>query len=477
MHISTWIISFIYLLNLILMLVIVFRGRQNTAQTWAWILVLTFLPVIGFPLYIFFGRKLSSNVFDVPDDKKIGVVDELQIQQKALQENKFDVPEISGLSIKQLIYMMTVDGGSLYTKGNHVDLYIDGIDKFDHLMKDIEQAQDHVHLEYFAYEDKKLGQALLDKLVDAAKRGVKVKLMIDGWGSIGTNNKFFKPLIDAGGELTRFAPYLTQFNYRNHRKIAVIDGKIAYIGGFNIGDEYLGLNPHMGYWRDNHLRIEGPAVYSLQSRFLMDWNSQHKKDHREEYQMEYFPEMVNKGENDIQIIASGPDSQREQIKMVYVKMINMAEEEILIQTPYYIPDDSIHEALKSALLSGVKVRLQIPDKPDHILIYWATYSLAAELVEYGASVEIYKNGFIHAKTMIIDGKIASVGSANIDIRSFRLNFEINSVIYNQSFAEELRHQFDLVSTQCQVLTMEQYENRGRLIKIKEGLARLVQPLL
>lgn len=477
MHISTWIIGFLYLLNLVLILVIVFRGRQNTAQTWAWVLVLTFLPIIGFPLYIFFGRKLSPHVFDVPDDKKIGVIDELQVQQKALQENKFEVPNIEGLAIDQLIYMMTVDGGSLYTKGNHVDLFIDGIDKFDHLMEDIDHATDHVHLEYFAYEDKKLGTTLLEKLVNAAKRGVKVKLMVDGWGTIGTNNKFFKPLVDAGGELTRFAPYLTQFNYRNHRKIAVIDGKIAYVGGFNIGDEYLGLNPKMGYWRDNHLRIEGPAVYSLQSRFLMDWNSQHKKDHREEYQMEYFPEMEPKGKNDIQIIASGPDSRREQIKMVYVKMINMAQDEILIQTPYYIPDDAIHDALKLALLSGVKVRMQIPDKPDHMLVYWATYSFVSELMEYGATIEIYDNGFIHAKTVIIDGKVASVGSANMDVRSLRLNFEVNAVIYNTEFAQMIRDTYHETSKQCHVLTKELYEQRSSLIKFKEGLARLIAPIL
>lgn len=472
MHIST----FIYILNLILILIIVFRGRQNTAQTWAWILVLTFLPIIGFPIYMFFGRKLSSRVFDVPDEKKIDTIDELKLQQEALESGTFEMANIEGMNLEPLVHMMTVDGGSLYTKGNHIDLFIDGVDKFDHLLHDIEQAQDHVHLEYFAYEDKKLGTTLRDKLIEVAKRGVEVKLMIDGWGSIGTNNKFFQPLIDAGGSVTRFAPYLTQFNYRNHRKIAVIDGKFAYVGGFNIGDEYLGLDQKMGYWRDNHLRIEGPAVYSLQSRFLMDWNSQHKNE-RLEYQMEYFPELIEKGNSDIQIIASGPDSRREQIKMVYLKMINMAEEEILIQTPYYIPDEAIHDALKLALLSGIKVRMQIPDKPDHLLVYWATYSFVSELMEYGATIEIYDNGFIHAKTVIIDGKFASVGSANMDIRSLRLNFEVNAVIYDESFANIVRDTFFETSKQCHILTSELYKQRGIIIKFKEGLARLIAPIL
>ena len=475
MHITT----FIYLLNLILILIVVFRSRQNTAQTWAWILVLTFLPIIGFPLYIFFGRKLSSRVFEVPDDKKIGIIDELKLQQEALEADTFEHTHIDGLDLKSLIHMMTVDGGSLYTKNNEIELYIDGIDKFDHLLQDIEKAEDHIHLEYFAYEDKKLGTILRDKLIDAVHRGVSVRLMIDGWGSIGTSNQFFKPFIEAGGELTRFAPYLTQFNYRNHRKIAVIDGKIAYIGGFNIGDEYLGLNQKMGYWRDNHLRIEGEGVYSLQSRFLMDWNSQHKVNDpkRLNYQMEFFPEMTPCGNNDIQIIASGPDSSREQIKMVYLKMINMAQEEILIQTPYYIPDDAIHDALKLALLSGVKVRMQIPDKPDHLLVYWATYSFVSELIDYGATIEIYDNGFIHAKTIIIDGKFSSVGSANMDIRSLRLNFEVNAVIYNENFAQTIRHTYIETSKQCHILTKELYEQRSALIRFKEGLARLIAPIL
>jgi cardiolipin synthase len=177
------------------------------------------------------------------------------------------------------------------------------------------------------------------------------------------------------------------------------------------------------------------------------------------------------------MVSSGPDSEHEQIKLTYLKMINLAKKEILIQTPYYIPDAPIHEALKLALLSGVKVRMQIPNKPDHILVYWATYSFAAELLEYGAIIETYENGFIHAKTMIIDGGIASVGSANIDVRSFKLDFEVNTIVYDAEFAEELRDAFYKDSMKSELLTQEKYDQRGIVIKFKEGIARLISPLL
>lgn len=476
MDFLSFIIGALYLINLLIILVIVFRGRHRTAQTWAWVLVLTFLPIIGLPLYFLFGRGVAKRIFDLRDEEKIGMIEELQEQKEALKAGTFEMPTMLGLNLEPLVYMMTVDGGSLYSQNNKVDLFIDGIDKFEHLLYDISQAQDHIHLEYFAYESKRLGTALRDCLIEAAQRGVKVKLLVDGWGSIGTKDDFFQPLRDAGAIVGRFFPYITQVNYRNHRKIAVIDGKIGYVGGFNIGDEYLGLNEQMGYWRDNHLRIEGSAVHSLQNRFLMDWNSQFKEN-KEIYQMEYFPEMEVKGNKDIQIIASGPDSDHEQIKMVYLKMINMAKKEILIQTPYYVPDDAIHEALKLALLSGVKVRMQIPNKPDHLLVYWATYSFVAELMDYGATIEIYDNGFMHAKTIVVDGQLSSVGSANFDIRSLHLNFEINAVIYNKDFAKEVKEAFILTSEQCHVLTKELYAERSLVIRFKEGLARLIAPIL
>lgn len=467
--------------NILLSIVIVFRERKETAQTWAWLLVLMFIPIVGFILYIFFGRGISKDkIFDLKIQGKIGKNLEIEEDKQALMRGLYPHPPTGQVDVKQLIYMLTVFESTLYTTRNKVTLFTDGQEKFDALIQDIHQAKDHIHLQYYIYRSDTLGILVRDALIDAAKRGVKVRVLLDAWGSTQVNAKFFHELKLAGGEIAfffpLFVPYINpRINYRNHRKIVVIDGKIGYTGGFNVGNEYLGEVTKFGYWRDNHLRIYGEAVYTLQNRFLMDWNSQHVKE--VSYAPKFFPTIESVGDLALQIVTSGPDSEHEQIKLTYLKMISLAKKEILIQTPYYIPDESIHEALKLALLSGVKVQIQIPNKPDHPLVYWATYSFAAELIEYGAVIETYENGFIHAKTMIIDSGIVSIGSANIDVRSFKLDFEVNALIYDEGMAIQVRNKFFEDSKMSQLLTREIYEKRGMFIKLKEGLARLVSPLL
>lgn len=471
----------IFIANMLLSLIIVFRERKQTAQTWSWLLVLMFIPVLGFILYIFLGRGISKDkIFDMKMQAKIGMNAEIESEKQSLLRGLFPHPATGEVDPKQLIYMLTVFESSLYTTNNDIHLYTDGREKFDGLIQDIRLAKDHIHMEYYIYRGDTLGKEIRQELINAVNRGVKVRLLLDAWGSTQVNMKFFEELKNAGGEIAfffpLFVPYLNpRINYRNHRKIVVIDGKTGYTGGFNVGDEYLGGVKKFGYWRDNHLRIHGNAVYSLQNRFLMDWNSQHRNELS--YDSAYFPPIESNGKKAIQVVTSGPDSEHEQIKMTYLKMISIAKKEILIQTPYYIPDASIHEALKLALLSGVKVRMQIPNKPDHMLVYWATYSFSAELLEYGAIIETYEEGFIHAKTMIIDGGIVSVGSANIDVRSFRLDFEVNTIIYDQAFSDEVRDAFYEDSKVSELLTEQKYHNRGISIKLKEGLARLISPLL
>ncbi|MDA3973047.1 cardiolipin synthase [Enterococcus thailandicus] len=473
--------TIILIANILLSLIIVFRERRETAQTWAWLLVLMFIPILGFILYIFFGRGISKDkIFDLKMQGKIGMNLEIEEDKRALKRGLYPHPPTGQADVRQLIYMLTVSEGTLYTTQNEVTLFTDGREKFDALIDDINHAQNHIHLEYYIYRSDDLGVELRDALIVAAQRGVKVRVLLDAWGSTQVSLSFFDELKKKGGEVAfffpLFVPYINpRINYRNHRKIVVIDGQIGYTGGFNVGNEYLGLVKKFGYWRDNHLRIYGEAVYSLQNRFLMDWNSQHTNE--VSYSPNFFPMIDSTGEMAVQIVTSGPDSEHEQIKMTYLKMISLAKREILIQTPYYIPDGSIHEALKLALLAGVKVHLQIPNKPDHPLVYWATYSFAAELIEYGAIVETYENGFIHAKTMIIDGGVVSVGSANIDVRSFRLDFEVNTLVYDERMASQVRKAFFDDSNVSKQLTREIYENRGTVIKLKEGLARLVSPLL
>lgn len=475
------IFTIIVIANILLSVVIVFRERRQTAQTWAWLLVLMFIPILGFVLYIFFGRGISKDkIFDLKMQSKLGMNVEIEEQRQALQRDLFPHPPTAQVDVRQLVYMLTVFERSLYTTTNDVKLYTDGREKFDALIADIEQAQNHIHMQYYIYRSDSLGIEVRNALVRAAKRGVAVRVLLDAWGSTQVSLNFFDELKQAEGEVALFFPLFVPYinpriNYRNHRKIVVIDGCIGYTGGFNVGDEYLGLVKKFGYWRDNHLRIKGEAIYSLQNRFLMDWNSQHTDEVH--YAKEFFPEIADQGKVSLQVVTSGPDSEFEQIKMTYLKMISMAKSEILIQTPYYIPDESIHEALKLALLSGVSVQLQIPNKPDHPFVYWATYSFAAELLEYGAVVETYEKGFMHAKTMIVDNGIVSVGSANIDVRSFRLDFEVNCILYDEQMAQTVRDAFFQDSRDSKPMTMTSYQNRGLIIKIKEGLARLISPLL
>jgi cardiolipin synthase len=473
--------TIIFFVNILLSLVIIFRERRQTAQTWAWLLVLLFIPVVGFVLYFFFGRGISKEkIFDLRTQAKVGLNVEMEEQKQALQRNLYPHPPTAQVEVKPLVYLLTIYGQSLYTTTNEMTLYKDGRKKFDALLQDIDEATDHIHMQYYIYRSDALGVEVRDALIRAAKRGVKVRVLLDAWGSTQVSLKFFDELRVHGGQVAfffpLFVPYLNpRINYRNHRKIVVIDGKIGYTGGFNVGDEYLGEVAKFGYWRDNHLRILGPAVYSLQNRFLMDWNSQHAIEIK--YEAALFPMIASTGTIAAQVVTSGPDTEHEEIKLTYLKMINLAKKEILIQTPYYIPDESIHNALKLALLSGVSVHLQIPNKPDHPLVYWATYSFAAELLAYGAVVETYEKGFMHAKTMIIDGGVVSIGSANIDVRSFRLDFEVNTIVYDAKVAEEARQAFFADSEDSAELTLEKYQNRPVVIKIKEGLARLVSPLL
>lgn len=268
-----------------------------------------------------------------------------------------------------------------------------------------------------------------------------------------------------------------RFNYRNHRKIVVIDGKCAYVGGFNVGDEYISKNKKFGYWRDTHLKIEGAAVNDLHIRFLLDWNYTTKENL---FGIEkYFnnkPLHYNRNVG-VQIISSGPDSKRQEIRDNYLRLINKAKERIYVQTPYFIPDDSVLQALKIAALSGVDVRLMIPCKPDHPFVYWATYSYAGDLIDAGVRCYCYEAGFLHAKGMVVDGLVSCYGTANMDRRSFALNFEVNAVVYDPDVSWQLEKKFLEDLTKCREITRFNYNRRTLWIRFKEQISRLLAPLM
>ncbi|EUJ64772.1 cardiolipin synthetase [Listeria fleischmannii FSL S10-1203] len=286
--------------------------------------------------------------------------------------------------------MLLVNDGAVLTQDNNVDIYVDGYEKFEALMKDIEKATDHIHIIYYIFRSDELGERMIRLLEKKAAEGLNVKVIYDAMGSRTTKKSFFKQLEKNGGMVRPFFPSklpLINFrlNYRNHRKLAIIDGQVGYIGGFNIGDEYLGLSKKFGYWRDTHLRVHGKAVYAMQTRFIMDWNSA-APNHKVDYKSRYFPAFYGNGRTSLQIVSSGPDSEWQQIKNGYIKMINSAKKSIYLQSPYFIPDASLFEALKLASLAGVDVRIMIPNKPDHAFVYRATTSYAGELMETGAKI-------------------------------------------------------------------------------------------
>jgi cardiolipin synthase len=266
-----------------------------------------------------------------------------------------------------------------------------------------------------------------------------------------------------------------KFNYRNHRKLAVIDGKVGYIGGFNIAREYLGHKKKFGYWRDTHLKIWGTSVQDINARFILDWRVASKENM--DLSEAFYSDIISAGKTGIQIVSSGPDTQRQEIKRCYMKMITSARKNVYIQTPYFVPDASMLESLKVAALSGVDVRIMIPCKPDHMFVYWATYAYVGELLEVGARVFIYENGFMHAKTMVVDGEVASIGSANFDVRSFKLSFEANAIIYDAEEAYKLEAIFENDMVNSTELTKALYRKRPLVIKFKESLSRLLTDIL
>lgn len=479
--ITTLIISSITFINILLALGFLFIERREAGYTWAWLMVLFFIPILGFVLYIFFGRNLKKkNFYHLFIEEQEFVQAETDRQLASLHD---EVQEISPWLQKytELITMNIRSSHGLLSSDNDIVIYSDGHQKFDALFEDIRSARTEINIQYYIIQPDTLGKKLRDALTRKAEEGVKVRLLYDEVGSKRIAPGFFKELRAAGGEVEVFFPSLLRplnfrINNRNHRKLCIIDGMTAYIGGFNVGDEYLGLDKKFGYWRDTHLRITGNAVNHIQGRFILDWHQagKHKRGDYEEFS---FYTGGHTGTSPVQIITSGPNSETEHLKNMYIKLILSARKSVYIQTPYFIPDTSFMDACKIALLSGVDLRIMIPNKPDHPFVYWATWAYAGDLLNYGAKILLYENGFLHAKTIVADGEVASVGTMNIDSRSFRLNFEVNAIVYDRQVAAQLEDLFLQDSLLSSELTPERYKERSLMIKLKEGISRLLSPIL
>lgn len=482
MDVWAQIVLVVIFLNTLGAIFTVFHEKRDVTATWAWLLTLTMLPGIGFIIYFFIGKKMTpEQIYDLKTQKSLGMSELAEFQKEMLEEEELldTVPEEENRVNTAILLLESNE--SILTRGNKVEIIADGDEKFNRFIEDIKNAQEHIHLLYYTFRSDSLGKKIMAALEERAAAGVEVLIVYDALGCRGNDPKFFARLESLGGQAKVFfgshIPFVNlRMNYRNHRKILVVDGKIAYMGGFNIGNEYLGLGP-LGNWRDTHLRIQGNAVLTLQSRFFMDWNAVVPKDERIKYEDCYFPISPKMGDTTMQIAASGPENDIQAIKMGFIKMISQAKKSIYIQTPYFIPDMSVHEIIMIAAMSGVEVNIMIPSKPDHPFVYRATEYFAKDVLEYGANVYIYEDGFFHSKVMVVDDEIATVGSANMDVRSFRLNFEINSFIYDPDIAKELVDNFKLDIEKSKKVDLDYFEKQSRWRKFKQQFSRLLSPIL
>ncbi len=458
----------------------------NNTKTLAYLLLVIFLPLIGIIFYFSFGinyrkRKMYSKKL-IRDDKlaKKLKADIFQYSKNTFEQNNAEVKRS-----KELALMLLWDGSSPLTANNSVKLLVNGENKFPEVLKALAQAKNHIHIEYYIYEDDNIGKTIEDVLIKKAKEGVTVRFIYDDFGSRSIRKKLVKRLKKGGVKVFPFAKiffiaFANRLNYRNHRKIIVIDGKTAFTGGINVSDRYINNSndPKRFFWRDTHLRIDGPGVQYLQYLFLCDWNfcAKDNVQPKEEYfpREKSFPVGANKV---VQIAASGPDSDTPTIMFSLLQAINLATKEILITTPYFIPGSSLIDALIIASLSGISVKLLVPGISDSWLVNLAARSYYGDLLNAGIHIYQYKKGFVHAKTMVTDGSLAVIGTANMDQRSFDLNFEVNAFVYDTETASQLRNVFFEDLKDAERIDPAFWNKRPLYNLLFERIARLISPLL
>lgn len=481
-----WIIIAILLLNTISALITVFHRPRNIVTTWAWILVLLLLPVVGFLIYAFFGRGIAQEkIFSIGNQEHIGLGQLKKMAEEESYKNRTSSRSDETYYARHVISFFNKTEETPLTRHNEIELFFDGREKFKKLFDDVKKAKETIHVEYYAFIKGEIGQEFLDILTEKAKQGLEVRLLYDPWGSGGTNKRWFKDFERAGGQVVPFITsknviYKTRLNYHLHRKLVIIDGCIGWIGGFNVGDQYISKSKKFGYWRDSHIRVKGAASLLMQERFFQDWNASVDRHTKPLIFMEkYFPkDRFNTNANlPIQIVTDGPDSRQEILKDGFIDMIINAKKSVWLQTPYLIPDDPMFTALTIASRSGVDVRIMIPCMPDHPFIYRATQYYANILTQFGIKIYSYENGFMHAKTSIIDDKICSVGSMNHDFRSYSLNFEANAFIYDSKIAHKIKKSFLNDMKQSTLLTQEIIDNQGIWMHFKQRFSRLLSPIL
>ena len=473
----------IYMLNALIAFGLIFLDDKPSTATMAWIMILFIMPVAGLVLYLILSQNIArQQIFRMTDEETEGMGNLLDWQKEAVRDEISGDPGGVTARWRDMISLNLDYANSMLTDNDSIELIYDGREMFERLCGDIENARYTIKLCYFIVKDDFVGKRLIALLTEKAQQGVKVRLLMDALGSRSIGRGDLREFKKAGGQYAFFfKPYIRhlyfRINYRNHRKLAIIDNEIGYIGGFNIAKEYLGYKKKFGYWRDTQMIIQGNAVASLNERFYRDWRYASKEElHLIDQSMKYAFK-ARSGGIPVQIVSSGAESEREEVKMAFIKMITGARKNIFIQTPYLVPDAPMMEALIMAARSGVDVRIMIPCIPDHPFVYRTTLYNAGRLIKEGARIYIYEKGFLHAKTLTVDGEVCTTGSTNFDIRSFRLNFESNAFVYDSRVTGRMNEQFLLDMERCRPYTAKDREEISVQEKALESISRLLTEIL
>ena len=469
-----WILLVIYLAITIGGIVAVLMDNKQPEKTMAWILVLCFMPIVGIIFYLFFGQNTRKE--KVMSERSMDLLMKRSMLEFAEQEN-LHIPRRN----RPLMKLFTNQNWALPFKDNEVSIFTDGYEFVSTLLYNIGQAQDHIHLDTYIIEDDPLGNLVADVLIDKARQGVEVRLLYDDVGCWRVKDRFFNRMKAAGIQVYAFMPvrfpaFTGKVNYRNHRKLCVIDGKVGFIGGMNIALRYVKGTARQT-WRDTHLCIRGGAVYAIQRAFLVDWYFVSRTlvtDRR------YYPPVDKTIDNNCltQIVTSSPVSPWPDIMQGYVRVLLQAHRYVYMESPYFLPTEPVLFAMRTAALSGVDVRLIVPRHGDAKLVELASRSYLMEVIEAGVKVYLYEPGFNHSKILVSDDNLCSCGSTNIDFRSFENNFEANAFFFNEGMALRLKKVFLTDQAQSTLVDdVSYFIKRPFLQRLLESLVRLLSPLL
>ena len=475
-HIGTILFVMVY----VGVFLVILLGNRDPAKSLAYILILVFLPVVGLIVYFFFGRDLrKQEIFKKKAFKDSEIADEYVEKYFRHSEEELEAMEKRIGDLVQPFRLLYFQRKSFVHSGNRVTLLTNGEEKFPALFDALEKAQHHIHIEYYIFTKDDIGNKIADILLRKAAEGVKVVVIIDDSGSSRIKN-LPKILRQGGVEVYTFMPVrfssLAQANYRDHRKVVVIDGKTGFVGGINLDDRYINNGRHNLYWRDTHMMIEGSAVMGLQINFFQSLAFVSKRQY--DLDRAYFPEVefFEDGAH-ISIAASGPGSASPYTMQTLLSTITQAKKSIRITNPYFIPSDQILTALEMAVAAGVEVELIIPGRSDSFVVQHSSLSYLTPLIAQGVKVYLYDKGFVHAKTMVVDGQIGFVGTVNMDIRSFYINFEISAIVCHPGFCAQMEAQFANDKLHSRIIVAEEWARRSLFNRFLDSVCRLLTPLL